>query len=209
MIKNNIFHFTFALAAALMSGPGAVSAYTSDYDRGYTEGQHKAQNIWNNKDGSNCAYISKFENQVDDFIRTHYWYRSSDYYATQSFDKGAQAGMKRVLQQYQAQCHDDNNHHDDNVDVEMCSGMGKDVASEIAEEYAEKYCGFSTITSISQKKKYKRECLSIGKDDCKGAINDEILKYCGKYVDNSYVLKGLKGQCRSRVKDYIDYSLDF
>ena len=207
---NNIFHFTFALAAALMSGPGAVSAYTSDYDRGYSEGQQKAKNIWKNKDGGNCAYISKFEDQVDDFIRTHYWYRSSDYYATQSFDKGAQSGMKRVLQQYQTQCQDDNNHHDDDVDVdvEMCSGMGKDVASEIAEEYAEKYCGFSSMWSISQKKKYKKECLSIGKDDCKGGINDAILKYCGKYVDNSYVLKGLKGQCRSRVKDYIDYSLD-
>eukprot|EP00985_Skeletonema_marinoi_P005085 scaffold2191_cov92-Skeletonema_marinoi.AAC.18 len=87
-------------------------------------------------------------------------------------------------------------------------GMGKDVASEIAEEYAEKYCGFSSMVSISQKKKYKKECLSIGKDDCKGGINDAILKYCDKYVDNSYVLKGLKGQCRSRVKDYIDYSLD-
>mmetsp|Transcript_14950 Transcript_14950/g.25481 ORF Transcript_14950/g.25481 Transcript_14950/m.25481 type:complete len:117 (-) Transcript_14950:147-497(-) len=116
--------------------------------------------------------------------------------------------MKRVLQQYQMQCQDDNNHHDDDVDVEMCSRMGKDVASEIAEEYAEKYCGFSSMVSISQKKKYKKECLSIGKDDCKGGINDAILKYCGKYVDNSYVLKGLKGQCRSRVKDYIDYSLD-
>ena len=32
-------------------------------------------------------------------------------------------------------------HHDDNVDVEMCSGIGKDVVSEIAEEYAEEYCG--------------------------------------------------------------------
>jgi len=45
MIKKNIFHFTFALAAALMSGPGAVSAYTPDYDKGYSEGQQKAQNI--------------------------------------------------------------------------------------------------------------------------------------------------------------------
>lgn len=120
--------------------------------------------------------------------------------------------MKRVLPHYQIQIqfHDDSNHHDDNVDVEMCSGMGKDVASEIAEEYAEEYCGYSTMVSICQKKRYKKECLSIGKDDCKGAINDEILKYCGKYVDNSYVLKvkGLKGQCQSRVKDYIDCSLD-
>jgi len=39
-------------------------------------------------------------------------------------------------------------HHDDNVDVEMCSGIGKDVVSEIAEEYAEEYCGYSTMVSI-------------------------------------------------------------
>mmetsp|Transcript_20636 Transcript_20636/g.31855 ORF Transcript_20636/g.31855 Transcript_20636/m.31855 type:complete len:211 (-) Transcript_20636:104-736(-) len=209
MIMNNIFHFTFALAAALMSGPGAVSAYTSDYDRGYSEGQQKAKNIWKNKDGGNCAYISKFEDQVDDFIRTHYWYRSSDYYATQSFDKGAQSGMKRVLQQYQTQCHND--HHDNdnvNVDTGMCSGLGKDAASEIAEKYAEDHCpNYSRpVTSIFQKK-YKEECFEIGLDDCKGAINDEVYLYCGRYIDDYSVLKGLKFKCGYKVSGYIDDSL--
>ena len=113
---------------------------------------------------------------------------------------GSTRELKLVLMK---QCQNDLN------DVEMCSGMGKDAASEIAEEYALKYCGFIMMDgNLKKKYKYKKECLSISKDDCKGAINDKIFKYCHKYVDNSYVLKGLKGQCRCKVKEYIDYSLD-
>jgi|SaaInl74LU_5_DNA_1037368.scaffolds.fasta_scaffold09100_2 hypothetical protein len=220
MIKNNIFHLTFTLVAALslalMSSPVAVSAYTytstSDYDRGYSQGQQTAQNIWKNKDGSNCKYISKLLDQVHDYIHTHFWWQYGDSDSTKSFDTGAQAGMTQVLQQYQTQCHDHDNHHDDNdnvdVDTGMCSGMGKNAASEIAEKYAETYCGVGSRLSIISQKKYKKECLSIGKDDCKGAINDEIFIYCGRYLNDYDVLKGLKGQCLSKVKDSIDYSLD-
>eukprot|EP00975_Prorocentrum_lima_P013212 2805472-Prorocentrum_lima.AAC.1 len=128
---------------------------------------------------------------------THFWWHSGDSAFTKSFDKGGQAGMKNVLQQYQTQCHND--HHDNdnvNVDTGMCSGLGKDAASEIAEKYAEDHCpNYSRpVTSIFQKK-YKEECFEIGLDDCKGAINDEVYLYCGRYIDDYSVLKGLKFKC--------------
>jgi hypothetical protein len=71
MIMHNIFHLTFALAAAaLTSSPVAVSAHSSsdDFDRGYSQGQQKAQNIWNNKEKSNFRNINDFEDKVDDYI---------------------------------------------------------------------------------------------------------------------------------------------
>ena len=208
-MMNKIFNLTFALASALMSSPVAVSAYTSDdYDRGFAQGQQAAQNIWNHKDGGNCAHISDLEYQVKDYIQTHYWWHSSDSPYTKSFDKGGQAGMKKVLQQYQTQCHND--HHDndnDNVDTGMCSGLGKDAASEIAEKYAEKHCpNYSQVTSVFQKK-YKEECFEIGLDDCKGAINDKLYRYCGHYIDDYSVVEGLKFKCGYKVSGYIDDSL--
>ena len=117
--------------------------------------------------------------------------------------------MNNVLQQYQTQCHND--HHDNdnvNVDTGMCSGLGKDAASEIAEKYAEDHCpNYSRpVTSIFQKK-YKEECFEIGLDDCKGAINDEVYLYCGRYIDDYSVLKGLKFKCGYKVSGYIDDSL--
>jgi hypothetical protein len=65
--------------------------------------------------------------------------------------------MKHVLQQYQTHCHDDYNNHDNddvNVDTGMCSGLGKDAASEIAEKYAEDHCpNYSRPSTISFQKK--------------------------------------------------------
>lgn len=208
---NKIFNLTFALAAALMSSPVAVSAYTSDFDRGYAQGQQAAQNIWKHKDGGNCANISDLQYQVKDYIQTHFWWHSGDSASTKSFDKGGQAGMKHVLQQYQTHCHDDYNNHDNddvNVDTGMCSGLGKDAASEIAEKYAEDHCpNYSRPPTISFQKKYKEECFEIGLDDCKGAINDDIYRYCGRYIDDYSVLEGLKFKCGYKVSGYIDDSL--
>jgi hypothetical protein len=209
-MMNKIFNLTFALAAALMSSPVAVSAYTtSDFDRGFAQGQQAAQNIWKHKDGGNCAHISDLEYQVKDYIQTHFWWHSSDSAFTKSFDKGGQAGMKNVLQQYQTQCHNDHHDNDDvNVDTGMCSGLGKDAASEIAEKYAEDHCpNYSRPPTSIFQKKYKEECFEIGLDDCKGAINDDIYRYCGRYIDDYSVLEGLKFKCGYKVSGYIDDSL--
>lgn len=206
---NQIFNLTFALVAALMSSP--VRAYTSDFDKGYDQGQKKAMNIWNYQYGGKCTHISDFEYKVNDYIKSYYWWHSSDSAFTKSFDKGGQAGMKHVLQQYQTQCHNDYNNHDNddvNVDTGMCSGLGKDAASEIAEKYAEDHCpNYSRPNTILFPKKYKEECFEIGLDDCKGAINDEVYQYCGRYIDDYSVLKGLKFKCGYKVSGYIDDSL--
>ena len=206
---NKIFNLTFALAAALMSNPMAVRAYTSDFDKGYDQGQKKAMNIWNYQYGGKCTHISDFEYKVNDYIKSNYWWYSSDSAFTKSFDKGGQAGMKHVLQQYQTQCHNDHHDNDDvNVDTGMCSGLGKDAASEIAEKYAEYHCpNYSRPNTILSPKKYKEECFEIGLDDCKGAINDDIYRYCGSYIDDYSVLKGLKFKCGYKVSGYIDDSL--
>mmetsp|Transcript_8485 Transcript_8485/g.12395 ORF Transcript_8485/g.12395 Transcript_8485/m.12395 type:complete len:210 (+) Transcript_8485:134-763(+) len=208
-MMNQIFNLTFALVAALMGSPVAVRAYTSDFDKGYDQGQKKAMNIWNYQYGGKCTHISDFEYKVNDYIKSHYWWYSSDSSFTKSFDKGAQAGMKHVLQQYQTHCHDDYNNHDhgDNIDVGMCSGLGKDAASEIAQNYAAKYCPNSpSLTSLFHNQ-YKEECFEVGLDDCKGAINDEVYLYCGRYIDDYSVLKGLKFKCGYKVSGYIDDSL--
>ena len=42
--------------------------------------------------------------------------------SVKSFDKGAQAGMKQVLNQYKKQC------EPDDIDVNACSMLGKDAA---------------------------------------------------------------------------------
>ena len=109
MMKINIFNFTYALAtvSALMSSPVAVSAILSIsdtyFDRGFSQGKQKAQNIWS-KGGSNCTYISDFECQVNDYIQSHYWDHSNDHFSKIWSDKGAQAGMNQVLQKYIRQC---------------------------------------------------------------------------------------------------------
>ena len=206
---NQIFNLTFALVAALMSSPVAVRAYKSDFDKGYDQGQKKAQNIWNYQYGGKCTHISDFEYKVNDYIKSNYWWYSSDSAFTKSFDKGGQAGMKHVLQQYQTQCHNDHHDNDDvNVDTGMCSGLGKDAASEIAEKYAEDHCpNYRLPNTILSPKKYKEECFEIGLDDCKGAINDDIYRYCGRYIDDYSVLEGLKFKCGYKVSGYIDDSL--
>jgi len=183
---------------------GSMHSNSDDFDRGYSQGQQKAQNIWKYKGGSNCKNIADFEDRVDDYIKTHYWWYSSDSGSKISFDKGAQAGMKQVLKQYETQCD-----HDDHVDVEMCSNLGKDAASEIAEEYAAKHCGGNCLFSVSHNK-YKEECYKIGLDDCKGAIGDKLNYYCHGYIDHFNVVVGLlELKCKSKVGSYIiDHSLD-
>lgn len=124
MINSNIFNFTYALAAAsaLMSSPVAASAILSIsdtyFDRGFTQGQQQAQNIWS-KGGSNCTFISDCECQINDYIQTHYWYHSNDHVSKVWFDKGAQAGMNQVLQKYIRQCENDHNvvHINSTVDL--------------------------------------------------------------------------------------------
>ena len=126
MIKSNNFNFTFALAAAsaLTSSPVAVSAILSIsdtyFDRGFSQGKQKAQNIWIHlTGGSTCTCISDFECQVNDYIQTHYWYHSNDHFSKIWFDKGAQAGMNQVLQKYIRQCQDEHNmvHVNSTVDL--------------------------------------------------------------------------------------------
>jgi hypothetical protein len=122
--------------------------------------------------------------------------------AVQSFDKGAQAGMKQVLNQCKRQC------EPDDIDVNACSMLGKDAASEIAEGYAAVHCG-SHIMFTPSHNKYKEECFEIGLDDCKGAIVDKLNLYCkGQDIDNhSLVVKGLKLMCPIKVGSFIDHTL--
>jgi len=55
------------------------------------------------------------------------------------------------------------------------------------------------VPSVFQKK-YKEECFEIGLDDCKGAINDKVHLYCGRYyIDDYSVLEGLKFKCGYKV----------
>ena len=93
MIMNNIFHLTFALAAAaLMSSPVAVTGLhleprlrgavlvavsdEDDYDNGYQMGQQQATYFWTNKFNSDCNRISSYDTMIGNYIRDNYNYNN-------------------------------------------------------------------------------------------------------------------------------------
>ncbi len=90
------------------------------------------------------------------------------------------------------------------MNVGQCSGLGGDVASAIAEEYAQQYCNHETLSeSLKKPTLYKWQCRNIGVDDCKGAINKNLYRYCGHYVNDYQTVQRLEDQCYSKVSENI------
>jgi hypothetical protein len=90
------------------------------------------------------------------------------------------------------------------MNVGQCSGLGEDVASAIAEEYAQKYCNHEILSeSLTKPTVYNWQCRNIGVDDCKGAINKNLYRYCGHYVNDYQTVQRLEDQCHSKVSENI------
>src|SRR6056300_289006 len=197
MIKTSHSTFVLVTAAALLSSPVTAS---DDFQRGFNQGQQRAESIWHNNDGRDCSNISNFQRQINHHINNKYSYSSKTYYATKYFDKGAQQGMMTVLHKYQEKCKNDNSH----MNVGQCSGLGQDVASDIAEQYASQYCNHQTLgDSLATPTLYKEQCRSIGVEDCKGAINESLKQFCGHYVNDYQTVQRLEAQCYSQVSENI------
>ena len=198
MIKTSLSTFALVAAAALLSSPVTAS---DDFQRGFNQGQQSAESIWHNNDGQDCSNISNFQRQINQHINNKYSYSSNTYYATKYFDKGAQQGMMTVLHKYQEKCKNDNSH----MNVGQCSGLGQDVASSIAEQYASQYCNYHQImdSTLTRHTLYKEQCRSIGVQDCKGAINESLKQFCGHYVNDYQTVQRLEAQCYSQVSENI------
>ena len=196
MIKTSHSTFVLVTAAALLSSPVTAS---DDFQRGFNQGQQSAESIWHNNDGQDCSNISNFQRQINRHINNKYSYSSNTYYATKYFDKGAQQGMMTVLHKYQEKCKNDNSH----MNVGQCSGLGQDVASDIAEQYASQYCNHQMLSTLARPTLYKEQCRSIGVEDCKGAINESLYQFCGHYVNDFQTVQRLEAQCYSQVSENI------
>ncbi|KAL7436309.1 hypothetical protein ACHAXM_005164 [Skeletonema potamos] len=225
MIMNNIFHLTFALAAAaLMSSPVAVTGLhleprlrgavlvavsdEDDYDNGYQMGQQQATYFWTNKFNSDCNRISSYDTMIGNYIRDNYNYnnygqqQSNQWYKL----KGATEGMQAQQKVYDNQCMS----NDDYVDVKDCSAIGHNIASSIAHEYAKNnpsQCG-SHFFSLPPPPAYGKfgnneECITIANDDCIGNMDDKINTYCSSQYTNYNVLSRLKTECYSQVQSAI------
>eukprot|EP00985_Skeletonema_marinoi_P010048 scaffold4732_cov100-Skeletonema_marinoi.AAC.3 len=183
----------------------------SDYNDGYTKGQNKANKIWENNYGSDYCYkISKYDTKIKNYISNNYDVNSySDKY---NFKKGAAAGMMDAMKQHDSECDSggggdyDNN---DFVDIDSCSMVGQDMASQIAEEWSEDNCD-NSLLGVTRPGSYSRfgntqECITIANDDCMGMMDQKFKKYCLKeYHLNDYSdLVTMKGKCYSKVSKII------
>eukprot|EP00985_Skeletonema_marinoi_P010047 scaffold4732_cov100-Skeletonema_marinoi.AAC.2 len=187
------------------SNSGYNGGSSDDFDNGYTEGKKQATTIWNDYFGSNngCESISSYNKKIQNYIDYHFSNNSSSS-SKSSFNQGAAAGMKSVMKQYDSQCGGyDNN---DFVDIDSCSMVGQDMASQIAEEWSEDNCNYSSRRNNLDKAVYSRfgntqECITIANDDCVGMMDQKFKLYCQtKYDDNDYSdLKMLKGKCYNKV----------
>mmetsp|Transcript_13892 Transcript_13892/g.23617 ORF Transcript_13892/g.23617 Transcript_13892/m.23617 type:complete len:239 (-) Transcript_13892:122-838(-) len=191
------------------SNSGYNGGSSDDFDNGYTEGKKQATNIWNDYYGSNgCESISSYNTKIQNYIDYHFSNNSSSEQSKSSFNQGAAAGMKSVMKQYDSQCHNGGGDYDNNdfVDIDSCSMVGQDMASQIAEEWSADNCNYSSRFNNLDKAVYSRfgntqECITIANDDCVGMMDQKFKLYCQtKYDDNDYSdLKMLKGKCYNKV----------
>jgi hypothetical protein len=179
-------------------------------DNGYTVGKTKATSIWESEYGSSCNQISSYDTAITEWIKDHFDYNavyeqtSNEYY----FKKGATNGMMYIQKQHDMTCGGggyDNN--DDYVDIDSCSRVGTNTASDIVEQYVNNNvstCSEVGTTSFSPPPQYNsfgniNECITVANDDCMGNIDHEIKSKCFASYDSYDVLTMLKGKCRSQV----------
>jgi len=226
---HNIFHLTFALAAAaLTSSPVAVIGLQleprlrgpvlvavsdqDDTDRGYSDGQQQATYFWTSKFNSDCNSISSYDAKIENYISKKYSNcNSCGQSSTQYFYyQGAKNGMRAQQQVYDDQCM--NNRNTDYVDVQDCSAIGVDTASIIAQTYARQntqLCGWGNNNNEYTLPPYNQygniqECITIANDDCVGNMDVKIKMYCNSQYTNYQTLSTLKMKCLDQVTSTIN-----
>jgi hypothetical protein len=120
---------------------------------------------------------------------------------TRSFNKGASAGMKEVVDEKEKGCFRDS--------ADECVALGNEAARIIAYDH----CGVMGMSSSkNQNKKWRKNCRNAAIDQCRGQVSGEVRDDCDSKLSTNK-LRNLQQKCRNEVLTMIgdrseDYSED-
>lgn len=187
-----LFKTSFAILA-LTSISNAASLTRNNqgtFNDGVIAGRKEAERIWRNN-GSNCANIWGFDDQVQRSMNRNYANRSSDNWRQGAYKRGVREGADTVVAKYEKECLEDNS--------DECFDLGEAAAYEIAWAY----CPTSASASHHYDyPNYKATCKTVAYGVCKGEISGAV-KGNGCMTIPTSDLLDLQSKCRRQVDNMV------
>lgn len=175
------------------SRPSNNSGSSNPFNEGRREGERAANQLWNRLGRSCAAAWGGFSSRVQREIRNKRWNSTGSGWRTDSFNRGARAGMQDVVNRKERECLHDNPNE--------CIELGETAASEIAH----KHCPSARGQKRRAKKNYKATCRRVAINQCQGGIFRAVSDECGR--PNSDTLRRLQGDCQRQVDGMIRGSM--
>ena len=157
------------------------------FSNGLRAGQNAAERIWRNDMRENCANVlgNQFRDNIRQVQRSRGWNANGNNFRATSFNKGARAGMQKVIDKYEKKCLSDS--------ADECIALGNEAAAIIANRFCE------TPPTRNRLRKFQEKCRQVGINKCRGNVSRATSNIRQCNAPNTRDLRDLQRQCTSTV----------